>query len=397
MTLSELRRRELRGRTAIIAVGESKYYRRGQSDGDEHRLALTAILAACRDGNILPSEIDGMVSFGNDACDPARLAAALGLPELRYSGMQWGGGGGGVCGALAMAASAIVTGQARHVVMFRSLAQSESRRFGKAPGTAHVTGALAHVLPHGVMSPAQFFGLRIGRYMAEHRVRGEALRSIAMASYHHAQANPRAVMHGRPLDTATYDAARWIVGPLRLYDCCQESDGAAAIILSSAERAADGPHPTCLLLAAGMSAPYRSGAALHNAPDFATANFSLLGPRLFADAGTRPEDVDVLQSYENFTGGVMMSMVENGFCPPGQENEFFTLHRLTRGGELPINTSGGHLAEAYIHGMNLVVEAARQIQRRSCNQVDDANISMVTGGPFPAPVSGCILGSADTL
>jgi acetyl-CoA acetyltransferase len=390
--------RTLRGAVAVAGVGETAYYKRGEAPDAEAKLALKAILAACEDAGISPREIDGFASFSNDRNDPSRMAAALGCPELRFSNMQWGGGGGGGSGAVANAAAAIAGGLAECVVVFRALAQGQFGRFGQGPRRNTIAGEFAHTIPYGLMSPAQMFAMKVVRFMHDHDVAQEALRAIALAAYHHAQNNPRAVMCGRPLDEATYDASRWIVEPFHLFDCCLENDGAAAMILVPAERAADFPHKPCYLLGAVAGSHYRAGAPVHNTPEYASSSFPTLAPRLYEMAGIAPGDVDVLQAYENFTGGVLMSIVEHGFCAPGACNEFFVKERfLAPDGELPLNTSGGNLAECYMHGLGLILEAVRQIRGDSTNPVDGAEVSMAISGPMVTPVSSCVFGSEVTL
>lgn len=390
--------RTLRGSVAVAGLGETSYYKRGESPDPEFKLALKAIKAACADAGISPKDIDGFASFSNDRSDPSRLAAALGCHELRFANMQWGGGGGGGAAAVGNAAAAISTGMADCVVVFRALAQGQFGRFGQGPRRNTIAGEFAHTVPYGLMSPAQMFAMKVVRFMHDHGVGQEALRAISLAAYAHAQNNPRAVMHGRPLDEATYDASRWIVEPFHLYDCCLENDGAAAMILVPAERAADFPHKPAYLLGAVGGSHYRAGAPVHNTPDYATSTFKTLAPRLYEMAGVTAQDVNVLQSYENFTGGVLMSMVEHGFCEPGECNEFFTQQRfMAPNGELPLNTSGGNLAECYMHGLGLILESVRQIRGDSSNQVSKADVSMTISGPMVTPVSSCIFGSEAAL
>jgi acetyl-CoA acetyltransferase len=305
--------------------------------------------------------------------------------------MFWGGGGGGVCGAVGNAAAALHAGYCRYAVVYRSLAQGQFGRFGQARGAPAVSGRAAAIAPHGVLSAAHQIALRTRRFMHEHGVTDEAFCAVALASYAHAQRNPRAVMHGRPLDRATYYASRWIAEPFRLYDCCLENDGAAALILTTAERAVDHPHRPAYLLAAaqGMSPRYELNG--HFNDDYASANFRTVAPRLWAQAGVGPGDVDVAQVYENFTGAVVMSMVEHGLCPVDGVNEFFTPENLTLGGRLPLNTSGGNLAECYMHGLELVIEAVRQVRGTSTAQVVDAEVALVAGGPASSPVSSIVL------
>lgn len=390
--------RSLRGRVAVVGIGETAYYKRGGSPDPEFKLALDAILKACADAGISPRDVDGFSSYSNDRSEPSRIAAALGCHELKFAAMQWGGGGGGGSGALANAAAAIAGGVADCVVVFRALAQGQFGRFGQGPRSNVISGSGAHTVPYGLMSPAQMFAMKVTRFMHDHGVRQEALRSIALASYHHAQNNPRAVMYGRPLDEAAYDASRWIVEPFHLFDCCLENDGAAAMVLVPAERAKDFPNKPCYVLGAVAGSHYRAGADVHNTPDYASSSFKTVAPRLYSMAGVTPADVDVLQSYENFTGGVMMAMVEHGFCAPDDCNRFFVKERfLAPGGDLPLNTSGGNLAECYMHGLGLNLEAVRQIRGQSTSQVPEANVSMVISGPMVTPVSSCIFGSEATI
>ncbi|MGE0423983.1 MAG: acetyl-CoA acetyltransferase [Reyranellaceae bacterium] len=390
--------RTLRGRVAIVGIGETPYYRHGKSPDPEFVLALKAILAAAKDAGIDPRRIDGFASYSNDRNDPSRLAAALGLPELRFSNMQWGGGGGGGSGAVANAAAAVAGGLADCIVVFRALAQGQFQRFGAAAPGGVASGEAALNAPYGVMSPAQRYAMRAMRFLHENKIGDSAQRAIALASYAHAQKNPRAVMHGRPLTPEAYDNSRWIVEPWRLFDCCQENDGAAALIIVPAEQAKDFPHKPAYLLGAALGSEYRNGARGHNAPLYATSSFTTVAPNLYAMAGVKPADVDVLQSYENFTGGVLMSLVEHGFFKAEEANDFLVPENLMApGGKLPLNTSGGNLAECYMHGLELQVEAVRQLRGQSTAQVKDPEISMVISGPMVTPVSSMILGSAETL
>jgi acetyl-CoA acetyltransferase len=390
--------RTIRGRVAIVGIGETAYYKHGRAPESEFALALRAILRACEDAGIDPRRVDGFASYSNDRNDPSRLAAALGLPELRFSNMQWGGGGGGGSAVVGNAAAAVAAGYADCVVVFRALAQGQFQRFGAAPPGGVVSGEAALTFPYGLMSPAQRFAMRVMRFMHDHRVRPEAQRAIALASYHHAQANPRAIMHGRPLTPETYDASRFIVEPFRLFDCCMENDGAAALVLVSAERARDLRRPPAYLLGVAQGSEYRNAARGHNAPTYASSSFTTVAPHLWEMAGLGPKDVHVVQSYENFTGGVLMSLVEHGFFAPEEANDFLTPENLIApGGRLPLNTSGGNLAECYMHGLELQIEAVRQLRGESTSQVPGARVGLVISGPMVTPVSSMLVGTGETL
>jgi acetyl-CoA acetyltransferase len=378
---------------AVVGIGETEYYRHGAAPDAEFKLALKAILAACHDAGLDPRDIDGFASYSDDRSDASRLAAALGTHRLRAATMQWGGGGGGCCAAVANAAASIVAGLADCVVVFRSLAQGQYGRFGQTTGIDTISGEKAYLMPYGVLAPPQRFAMRVQRYMYEHGVRQEALRAIALASYHHAQANPRAVMHGKPLDAEKYDAE-----PFHLYDSCMENDGAAAIVLVPEERAVDFRHKPVYVLGAAVGSGYRTGAIPHNSPLYASASFDTVAPDLYRMAGVGPSEVGVVQCYENFTGGVVMALAEHGFFKPEEANDFLTLENLIApSGRLPLNTSGGNLAECYMHGFELVLEAVRQVRGTSTNQATRNDVAMVIGGPMVTPVSNLLLGSDAAL
>ncbi|HEV8297259.1 MAG TPA: hypothetical protein VGQ20_08180 [Acidimicrobiales bacterium] len=391
-------RRSLRGEVAVVGIGESGYYKRGRSPDPEFVLAVDAILAACADAGIDPRAVDGFASYAGDRNEPIRLATALGCHELRFANMQWGGGGAGGSGAVANAAAAIVGGLAECVVVFRALAQGQFGRFGAGSTAATVSGNGALSSPYGLMSAAQQFAMRMQRLMHEHAISADTQKAVALASYHHAQRNPRAVMHGRPLTSDMYDDSRLIVEPWRLFDCCMENDGAAALVLVSAERALDFPHKPCYLLGAAMGAGHREGATVHNAPDYASGCFKAVAPRLYEMAGVCPADVDVVQAYENFTGGVVMALIEHGLSSYEEANDLLTFENLIApSGRLPLNTSGGNLAECYVHGFELQLEAVRQVRGTSCNQIPNAQVALVASGPMVVPASDLLFGSHDAL
>ena len=388
----------LRGKIAVVGVGETTYYKHGQSPDPEFVLVLKAILAACDDAGINPKEIDGFCSYSNDRNDPPRLANALGLSELRYSNMQWTSGGGGAAAAVQNAAGAITAGSANVVVAYRGLAQGQFGRFGRSGGSRPVSGGAAYTLPYGMMSAAQMYAMRTTRFMYEHGVGRNAMRSIAMACYHHAQNNPRAVMNGRTLDAETYDASRWISEPYRLFDCCLENDGAAAMIITRSDHAMDLAKAPAMVLAAQQSGGHRSGATVENATDYVTSSFKPAVKYLYEQAGVTPQDVDVVQSYENFTGGVVMSLIEHGFCTYENVDQVLTFDNLRAdGGNLPLNTSGGNLAECYMHGLGLQIEAVRQVRGESCNQVPDVKVALANAGPMVAVASTAIYGTPEAL
>ena len=234
--------------------------------------------------------------------------------------------------------------------------------------------------------------------MHEYGVGRSAMRAIAMACYHHAQNNPRAVMQGRTLDEETYDASRWITEPYRLFDCCLENDGAAAIIVTRTDRARDLAKNPVVILGAQQSGGHRSGATAENMTDYVTSSFKPAVKHLYQQAGVTPSDIDVVQSYENFTGGVVMSLIEHGLCTYENADEVLTFDNLRAdGGGLPLNTSGGNLAECYMHGLGLQIEAVRQLRGESPNQVPGAKVALANAGPMVPVASTALYGTEEAL
>ena len=238
----------------------------------------------------------------------------------------------------------------------------------------------------------------VKKFMHRYNISQDALAEISLAAYAHAQHNRRALMYGRPLTREAYHASRWIAEPFHLFDACQETDGAAALIVVAADRAKDYKQQPVYLLAVAQGANERSSARAFNAPEFHSASFGPVVPHLWQMAELGPQDVDVVQSYENFTGGVLMSLCEHGFVAPADSNDFFTLENLIApAGVLPLNTSGGNLAECYLQGLELQIEAVRQIRGQSTAQVPNAHVALVAAGPMVSPVSTLVFGSEATL
>jgi acetyl-CoA acetyltransferase len=381
----------------VVGIAESHFTRWGGiMDRSQFQLTAETVVAALGDAGIRPADVDGFASYSNDTNEAALMAVALGVEQIRWSAMLWGGGGGGSCGAISLACAAIESGQASTVVVYRGLCQGQSRRYGRF-GQGRTHGNFVH--PFGLFAPPQMLALVMQRYMHLHpSVTQEHMAEIALSARANAQRNPRAVMYGRPLDRDQYFGARWIAEPFRLYDCCLESDGACAVVITSLERARDLRAAAIEILAAshGGGPGWGSGPlGSHNMPDadYASTNNRRLARELFARAGVSPQDLDSAQIYDHFSGLVLMALEDYGFCGPGESGSFVAEGRIRwPDGDLPINTSGGQLSEAYVHGLNLVNEAVRQLRGQSTAQVADARTCLVTGGLGTSPTSGLILG-----
>lgn len=380
----------------VVGIGQSEYTRWGGIQGrSQFRITAEAIVAAAQDAGLPVSAIDGLTSFSNDSNEGPVMQAALGIPELRWSAMVWGGGGGGSCGAISLACAAVESGQAEVVVAYRGLCQGQGRRFGRAaPTRTHGS----YTAPFGLFAPPQMLALMVQRFMHLYPITQDHLAEVALSFRANANRNPLAVMHDCTLTKEQYLASRWIAEPLRLHDCCLETDGAAAVIITTAERARDlaGQQVEVLASAHGGGAGWSTGPlGSHNMPDetYASTNNRRLARELFGAAGLTPDDVDVAQIYDHFSGMVLMALEDFGFCGAGESGDFVTDGNIRHdGGRLPLNTSGGQLSEAYVHGMNLIIEGVRQLRGTSTTQVADAATCLVTGGLGVAPTSAILLG-----
>jgi len=380
------------GSAVVVGVGESEYYKRGGAPNTEFQLACIAIRNAVADAGLALADVDGLVSY-MDRNEPVRLSAALGVGDLHFTAQTFGGGGNGVGAAVSLADAAITAGYAETIVVYRSLAQGQFERYGRPRGGRRARGAAAYTAPYGMLSPAQICAMQTTRFMYEHGVTQDSLAEVVLTCYFHAQRNPRALRYGSPLTAEDYHASRWITSPFHLFDCCPENDGAAAIVVTTAERARDLAQPPVAIVAAAHGLQHRGGVPAFGEPNFPTAHHREVAQQLWQRAGVGPADVDVAQFYENFSGPVLIAMAEMGFCAPEELNDFVGGGRLRwPDGELPINTSGGNFGEAYIHGMENINEAVRQVRGQSTCQVADAELSLSVSGPGFAPGSAVLFG-----
>jgi len=383
----------MRGAAVIVGVGESTYYKRGNAPESEFQLACIAIRNAVADAGLAMAEVDGFVSY-MERNEPVRLSAALGTGDLDFTAQTFGGGGNGAGAAVTIADAAITAGYAECIVVFRSLAQGQFHRYGQTGRARRSRGAGAFTVPYGLTTPAQICALQTMRYMHDHCITQDSLAEVVLAAYDHAQRNPRAIRYGTPLTREEYHASRWIAEPFHLYDCCPENDGAAAMVITTMERARDLHKPPVAIVAGAHGLERGDGVSAFNEANFPTAHHRHVGRTLWRRAGVGPDDIRVAQFYENFTGPVLMAIAEMGFCEPGELNDFVADGNIRwPDGRLPINTSGGNLGEAYIHGFGNMVEAVRQVRGESTSQVPDVELSLSVSGPGFAPGSAVLFGN----
>lgn len=377
-------------RAAVVGIGQTEF---SQASGrSERRLAVEAITAALADAGLAPSDVDGLVTFDVDSNDPSSLAATLGLGPLTFFASTLYGGGGG-CATITHAAMAVATGAAEVVVCYRAMNERSGVRYGQARvGGRAIPPVLSFSAPYGIHTAAQGFALNIARYFHEHGVTNADVAPVAVAQRGHAATNPAARFYGRPITIEDHQSSRWIVEPvLRLYDCCLESDGAVAIVVTTAERARELPQVPVRVVAGSQ------GLAGHPMRDWYRASICsadetrAAGERLWAASGLGPHDVQVAILYDHFVPLVLTQLEALGFCPPGEARHFVADGGVALGGRLPVNTHGGLTGEAYLHGMNGIAEAVRQLRGTAVNQVRDVEHALVTSGPG-VPTSALILG-----
>ena len=360
---------------AIAGIGQTEFSK--HSGRSELRLALEASAAAIDDAGLAPSDIDGMITFSNDPSDEYALIANLGIEEIRYMARTPHGGALSMA-TVQLAAAAVTSGAARNVLVWRAFNERSGRRFGQpSADRAQLPGADWYV-PYGLDTPAKIYGLAFQRYLHTYGVTSEDLGRYVVVARAHAATNPRAWYHDRPITLADHQASRWIVEPvLRLLDCCQESDGGVALVVTSADRAADAPNGGARVVAATQAHLF-GGSTLfdyHHADLAAFPEAAAVGRQLWQSTGLRADDFRVALLYENFTPVVFLQLEALGFCGPGEAKEFIADGNIALDGKIPVNTHGGLLGEGYIHGVNNILEGVRQVRGTAANQV--ANVDHV--------------------
>jgi acetyl-CoA acetyltransferase len=394
----------LKDRAAVVGVGATPYYRRGQSAPQTNlELAGKAILAAVDDAGLTVDDIDGfaLYSFGLGG-DTSLMAQTLGIPEVRFTAMLTGGGGG-AAGSVGLAAAAINAGMAECVVSVMSLQQAASR-FGASYAPRRQQGAQYaappspekdFLAPSGLMGPGQMFAVLAQRHMHLYGTKREHLAEVAMSTRANAIRRDTAIMR-EPLTLDDYFSARMIADPLCLFDFCLECDGAVAVVTTSVERALDLRHPPVYVMASANGGMGRWGQAITwmNMPDeyFTSSGHRPVAQRLYEMAGVEPADVDVAEIYDHFSPMVLMQLEDYGLCQIGESGPFVAEGNIRwPNGSMPVNTHGGNLSEAYIIGMTHVKEAVEQMRGTAVNQVENAEVALVTGGPASIPVSSLLL------
>ena len=372
----------LSGKAAIVGIGETDYLR--GADQSILQMVLGASMSAIKDAGLKPSDIDAVIPPpGFVAWD--EIAAHLGIPDVRYTSCPQMGGASPTA-ALITGAMAIATGQAETVLITigwngysairpRPDAKPNNRRFS----AAFFQTVKNYYAPYGLRSAPWWYSLYLQRYVKYYGVPPEAAGAVAVACRKHAQLNDKAFMRDKPLTMEEYLASNYVAEPLRKLDCCIETDCAAAVVLTTVERARDLPHVPVTILGGAEGHPNRPD-ELINRKDILKLGLDLAAPRAFAMAGVKPTDMDFLQVYDCFTHVVLLELEAMGFAERGGAAEFVKNGNIELGGAFPINTHGGLMSQGHCWGMNHIVEATRQLRHEGGRaQVKDCELGLVTG------------------
>ena len=361
---------------AITGIGETAYTRgSGKSDT---ALQMEASLKAIADAGLSPKDIDGVVPYASGSTVAEDFITNLGLPDLRYSATTPLGGASCVAGIQA-AVSAVATGLANHVLIpIGRNGYSGSRIGNRVQQMPQFRTIGEYEMPLGTLAPAQLYSHMARRHMELYGTKSEHFAKIAMNGRKHAAMNDNALRQA-PMSLDDHQTSRMIADPLRLFDCCLESDGGAAVIVSTSERAKDMVRKPAYIMGVAEGHP-DSPSAITQRPDITTLGTAKAAPRAFGMAGITHSDIDVAEIYDCFTYIVLCQLEDLGFCKKGEGGDFVSSTSFGFDGDLPLNTHGGLLSQAHIVGMNHVVELVKQLRGGAgAAQVKGARIGLVTG------------------
>ena len=376
-----------RDRVAVVGVGATPYTK--NSGVSTLTLALRAIAAAVDDAGLTLADVDGLATHRvGDSAPVSIVAEAVGQQDVHFFLDQFGGGSTSHA-IVAAAANAIIAGHAECVVCWRAVNARSEFRMGGTDRPPPDQLEFQYQVPYGYATPPQQFAMVAREYLDNYGATSEDFGAVAIAQRWYAERNDRALMR-EPLTLEDYLASRWIVEPLRLFDCCLETDAAVAVVLTASERARNLRHAPVTI----SGAMWGSGHTLfsNRRPDLAVSGAAAASTRLWAQAGLGPSEVDVAELYDAFTPLVLLQLEDYGFCNKGAAGAFVRAGETALGGSLPTNTHGGHLSEGYVHGLNHLAEAVRQLRHESgTRQVAGAEVALSTGQP------GYVMGNSSAL
>ena len=385
----------LHNTAAIAGIGQTTYSK--CSGVSELALACEAVSRAIDDAGIEPGEVDGLVTYTLDSSDEVEVANSVGLGDLTlFSQINYGGGA--AVGLVHQAAMAVATGSAKNVVVWRGMNGRCGKRMGQGVSGTIISSDIIHwswYMVYGMLTPASWIAAFTTRYMHEYGATSEHLGRIAIAQRKFALNNPNAAGYGRPLTMDDYLASRLVAEPLRLYDCCQETDGGCALLITSVEHARDLRQKPAVIrgVCQASSRGQEQMTSFYRDDMTSLPEMELAARQVYAQSGLGPDDIDAACLYDAFTSEILVQLEAFGFCARGEAKDFIADGALEIGGRLPNNTHGGLLSEGYIHGVNNIAEGARLIRGTSCNQPEGVEHVLISSG-VGVPTGAMILGQA---
>ncbi len=385
----------LSGKTAVAGLGATEFSK--DSGRSEIQLGVEAISMALADAGLSIDDVDGMATYTMDNNPEIELYRLLGGKELKFFSRTHYGGGA-ACGPLLHAAMAVATGVCKAVVVYRAMNERSGFRFGQGGLISQDPNAFETVhfgwyMPFGLSTPASWVAMCAKRYLHTWGAEPDDFGRVAVSTRDFAATNPAAFFYQKPITLDDYRKSRWIVEPLRLFDCCQESDGAVAMVITSIERARDLKQKPVVIRGAaqGAAGDFQMMTGFYRPDLTGIPEMGLVARQLYDMAGVGPQDIQTAVLYDHFTPFVLPQLEEFGFCRRGEAKDFIRAGHIARGGKLPVNTHGGQIGEAYIHGLNGVAEGVRQVRGTAVNQTPGVEHALVTAGTG-VPTSGVILG-----
>ncbi len=382
-------------KAAIVGIGQTEISK--NSGRSELQLAAEAAKAALDDSGLAPRDVDGMITFTLDGSDDVGLMRCLGVTDLKYT-VRLPHGGGASVATLAHAMAAIESGMCETVVIWRAMNERSQYRFGRPQARAAIPAGggstfMEWCMPFGAQSPACWESLIAQAYMSRYGVSNADFGLAAVVLRRHAATNPAAWFYGRPITLEDHQASRWIVAPtLRLLDCCQESDGGVALVVSSLDRARDLKQAPVRIEGAVMSLQFNHEIisdyyAEHDLSRLVIAE--RVRQRLTEACGIAPKQTQVAMIYDNFTPQILLQLEAFGFCDVGEAADYIREGNIDLNGRSPLSPNGGHIGEGYLHGMNLLTEGVRQARGTAANQVKNVEHVFLASG-----VAGAVIGRA---
>jgi len=382
------------GKTAIAGIGATDFSK--CSGRSTLRLAVEACDLAMKDAGVTPDMIDGMVTYAHDSNNEIDVCRSLGVDKLTHFSLVHHSGGA-ACGVVHQAAMAVASGACNYCLVWRAFNERSEERFGagvqeRPPAPTPMEVDFGWSSPFGLLTPASWVAMFAQRYMHEYGATSEDFGRVAVACRKHAANNPAAFFYGKPITLEEHQASRWIVKPLRLLDCCQESDGGQALLITTLDRARHLKSVPAVISSAvqGSCDDQQMMKSYYRQSITGIPEMKLCADQLYADTGLSAADIQAAVLYDHFTPLVLPQLEEFGFCKRGEARDFIKDGNIELGGRLPVNTHGGQIGEAYIHGLNGVAEGVRLVRGTSTNQPANVDHVLVTAATA-VPTSAAIL------